>query len=194
MDLRCPKCRSTDLKKASLAHQEGLFRVDTRTRILGFLFASGGPDVLVGSATTRGVQQSALSKSLAPPTKWSYLKLILWSAAISFVALIAYVPVVMTSPPPVSSLPVKIYSAVAPLVFIFLLFRSGGTIIQLTGRNTQSGTIPISASGVAPSANKHSVKILSRRCSGQLMRSFALDMEAGSGRSSRLSSPEATFR
>ena len=121
MDLRCPKCSSTDLKKVSLAYQEGLFRVDTRTRMLGFLFASGGPDVVVGRATTSGVQQSALSKSLAPPTKWSYLKLVLWSAAISFVALVAYVRGVMTSPPPVSSLPVKIYVAVAPLVFIFLL-------------------------------------------------------------------------
>jgi hypothetical protein len=124
MDLRCPKCSSTDLKKVSLAYQEGLFRVDTRTRMLGFLFASGGPDVMVGRATTSGVQQSALSKSLAPPTKWSYLKLILWSAVISFVALIAYVRVVMTSPPPVSSLPVKIYFAVAPLLFIFLFISA----------------------------------------------------------------------
>jgi len=120
MDLRCPKCSSTDLKNVSLAYQEGLFRVDTRTRMLGFLFASGGPDVMVGRATTSGVQQSALSKSLAPPTKWSYLKLILWSGVISFVALLAYVRVVMTSPPPVSSLPVKLYVAIAPLVFIFL--------------------------------------------------------------------------
>ena len=121
MDLRCPKCSSTDLKKVSLAYQEGLFHVNTRTRMLGLLFASGGPDIMLGRATTRGVQQTALSKSLGPPTKWSYLKLVLWSAAISFVALIAYVRVVMTSPPPVSSLPVKIYFAVAPLVFIFLL-------------------------------------------------------------------------
>ena len=120
MDLRCPKCSSTDLKKVSLAYQEGLFHVNTRTRMLGLLFANGGPDIMVGRATTRGVQQTAVSKSLVPPTKWSYLKLILWSAAISFVALVAYVRVVMTSLPPVSSLPVKIYVVVAPLVFIFL--------------------------------------------------------------------------
>jgi hypothetical protein len=75
---------------------------------------------MVGRATTRGVQQSSLSKSLAPPTKWSYLKLILWSVVFSFAAFVAYIRVVMTSPPPVSSLPVKIYVAVAPLVFIFL--------------------------------------------------------------------------
>src|SRR5882672_11263071 len=121
MDLRCPKCSSSDLKKVSLAYQEGLIHVDTRTRMLGLLFASGGPDVLVGRATTRGVQQTALSKSLVPPTKWSYLKLVLWSVAISFVALVAYVRVVMTSPAPVSSLPVKIYVLASPLVFIFLI-------------------------------------------------------------------------
>jgi hypothetical protein len=135
MDLRCPKCSSTDLKKVTLAYQEGLFHVDTRTRMLGLLFASGGPDVLVGRATTRGVQQSALSKSLVPPTKWSYLKLVLWSAAISFVALIAYVRVVMTSPPPVSSLPVKIYAAVAPVVFLFLfvlVWRHNHSVYQQT--------------------------------------------------------------
>ncbi len=120
MDLRCPKCSSTDLKKVSLAYQEGLFHVNTRTRMLGLLFASAGPDIMVGRATTRGLQQTALSKSLVPPTKWSYLKLLLWSTAISFVSLVAYVRVVMTSPPPVSSLPVKIYVVVAPLVFIFL--------------------------------------------------------------------------
>jgi hypothetical protein len=120
MDLRCPKCSSTDLKKVSLAYREGLFHVNTRTRMLGLLFASGGPDAMVGRATTSGVQQSALSKSLAPPTKWSYLKLVLWSAVISFMALVAYIRVVMTSPPPVSSLPVQIYALVAPLVFLFL--------------------------------------------------------------------------
>jgi len=75
---------------------------------------------MVGRATTKGVQQTALSKSLVPPAKWSYLKLVLWSAAFSFVALIAYFRVVMTSPPPVSSLPVQIYVVVAPIVFIFL--------------------------------------------------------------------------
>lgn len=88
--------------------------------MLGLSFASGGPDVMVGRATTKGVQQSSFSKNLVPPTKWSYLKLILWSAVFSFVALVAYVRVVMTSAPPVSSLPVKIYFAVAPLVFILL--------------------------------------------------------------------------
>ena len=124
MDLRCPKCNSIDLKKVSLAYQEGLFHVDTRTRIRGFLFASGGPEVLVGRATTRGVRQTALSKSLHPPTKWSYLKLVVSSVGVSFVALVAYIRVVMMSPPPVSSLPVKLYAVFAPISFaaLFVLF------------------------------------------------------------------------
>src|ERR1700674_3147216 len=33
MDLRCPKCNSTDLKKVSLAYDEGLFRTEARTRL-----------------------------------------------------------------------------------------------------------------------------------------------------------------
>ena len=67
MDLRCPKCNSADLKKFSLAYQEGLFQVDSRTRLSGVLVGEGGPDVVVGRATTRGIQQTALSKHLSPP-------------------------------------------------------------------------------------------------------------------------------
>ena len=35
MDLRCPSCNGADLKKLSLAYQEGRFQVDTRTRLRG---------------------------------------------------------------------------------------------------------------------------------------------------------------
>jgi len=60
MDLRCPKCNSTDLKKVSLAHQEGLFRSEGRTRLRAVAVGGGGPDLVVGRATTRGTEQSAL--------------------------------------------------------------------------------------------------------------------------------------
>ena len=33
MNLQCPNCKSTDLKKVSLAHQDGLQHVSTRTRL-----------------------------------------------------------------------------------------------------------------------------------------------------------------
>ncbi len=121
MDLRCPDCNSSDLKKASLAYQEGRFRVNTRTQLRGFVFGEGGPDVVVGRATTRGIQETEQSKLLSPPAKWSYLKLVLWSAFASLVALVAYVRSVMSGPVPASSLPVKIYAVVAPVVFILLV-------------------------------------------------------------------------
>ncbi len=121
MDLHCPKCNSTDLKKVSLAYQEGTYNIDTRSRIRGLLFAGGGPDVLVGRATTRGSQQSALSKRLSPPSKWSYMKLVLWSGVVTLTALIIYVQHVMSSPVPASSLPAKLYVVFAPVVFLLLV-------------------------------------------------------------------------
>src|SRR5437870_13051166 len=82
MDLRCPKCNSTDLKKVPLAYQEGLYRTDARTRLRAVVVGGNGPDLVVGRATTRGSQQSALSKKLSPPVKWSYLKVIFWSVLV----------------------------------------------------------------------------------------------------------------
>jgi hypothetical protein len=121
MDLRCPKCNSNNLKKVSLAYQEGTYRVDTRSRIRGLLFAGGGPDILVGRATTRGSQQSVLSKRLSPPSKWSYMKLILWSGVATLIALVIYVQYVVSSPVPASSLPAKLYVLFAPFIFLFLI-------------------------------------------------------------------------
>jgi hypothetical protein len=121
MDLRCPKCNSTDLKRVSLAHQEGRVRVDTRTRLRGVIVGEGGPDVVVGRATTRGIQQTELSKHLSPPAKWSYKKLVLWFAIISFIALVVYVRSVMSGPVPASSLPVTLYAILAPAAFISIV-------------------------------------------------------------------------
>ena len=121
VDLRCPNCNGAELKKVSLAYQEGLIRVDTRTRLRGVVVGQGGPDVVVGRATTRGHEQTALSRTLSPPLKWSYLKLIVWSSVLSLVALVSYVRSVMSSPGPASSLPVKLYAVVFPLVFLFLV-------------------------------------------------------------------------
>ena len=121
MDLRCPSCNGTDLKKLSLAYQEGRVRVDTRTRLRGVVVGEGGPNVVVGRATTRGTHQTELSKQLSPPAKWSYLKLIGWSVVFSLVALVAYVRSVMSGPSPASSLPVKLYALFFPIVLVVLL-------------------------------------------------------------------------
>ena len=79
MDLRCPNCNSPNLKNLSVAFQEGRFSVNASSRLRGVVVGAGGPDVVIGRATTRGMQQSDLSRKLAPPTKWSYGKLILGS-------------------------------------------------------------------------------------------------------------------
>src|SRR5882724_7626152 len=75
MDVRCPNCNSRDLKKVSLAYQEGLSRVKTRSRLGGFLVGEDGPTILTGMSVARGIQQTDLSKSLSPPLKWSYIRL-----------------------------------------------------------------------------------------------------------------------
>jgi len=121
MDLRCPKCNSSNLKKVSLVHQEGTYHIAARSKIRGLLFAGGGPGILVGRLTTRGSQQSALSKHLSPPSKWSYVKLVLWSGVVTLIALVVYVQHVMSSPVPASSLPVKLYVVFAPIVLLLLL-------------------------------------------------------------------------
>jgi transcriptional regulator with XRE-family HTH domain len=121
MDLHCPRCQSTDLKRVSLAYREGLYRVDTRTRLTGVLIGSGGPDMILGRSRTKGLRQTELSKLLSPPVKWSYWKLLLWSGIVSLVALIAYVNYAMASPPPVSVFPVKVYAVIFSGVLAFAL-------------------------------------------------------------------------
>jgi hypothetical protein len=124
MDLRCPKCNSTDLKKVSLAHQEGLFRSEGRTRLCAVVVAGGGPDLVVGKATTHGTQQSALSKKLTPPVKWSYLKVTGWSVLL-FVCvgwLVFYVNTVATNATTVSSAPLTLFALIYSAIFALLLF------------------------------------------------------------------------
>jgi hypothetical protein len=77
---RTENCNSTDLKKASLAYQEGLFCTVAHTRFHAVVVGGQGPDFVIGKATTRGFHQPVLSKRLSPPVKWSYRKLILWWA------------------------------------------------------------------------------------------------------------------
>ena len=79
-DLRCANCNSTDLEKVSLAYEEGTFYTDAHTRLSAVVAGGTGSGLIIGKATTRGLHQSVLSKRLKPPVKWSYRKLILWSA------------------------------------------------------------------------------------------------------------------
>ena len=124
MDLRCPKCNSTDLKRVSLAHEEGLFQNESRTRLRTVVVGGGGPDLVVGRATTRGTEKSVLSEKLTPPAKWSYLKVIGWSVLVFLFAgwLVFYVNTVTTNATTVSSAPLTFFALISGAIFAPLLF------------------------------------------------------------------------
>ena len=122
--MRCAKCNSTDLKRVSLAYQEGLYRTDARTRLSAALVGASGPDLVVGRATTQASHQTALSKQLSPPAKWSYLKVGSWSV-LAFLCvgwLVFYVNTVTTNSSTVSSTPLTFFALISVASFALLLF------------------------------------------------------------------------
>lgn len=124
MELSCPKCNSTDLKKVSLAYQEGLYRADARTRLSAALVGGGGPDLVVGRATTDAFHQSALSRRLSPPAKWSYLKVGSW-CVLAFICVgwvVFYVNAVTTNSSAVSSPPLTFFALIAAAIFLLMMF------------------------------------------------------------------------
>ena len=122
-DLRCPNCSSTDLKKVSLAYQEGLFYTAARTRLRAFAVGGCGPDLIIGKATTRGFHQSVLSKRLTPPAKWSYRKLTLWWALVflSIGWIIFYINTITKNSAAVLSPPLVLWSGLSAVTFLMLL-------------------------------------------------------------------------
>lgn len=124
MDMRCAKCNSTDLKRVSLAYQEGLYRTDARTRLSAALVGASGTDLVVGGATTQASHKTALSKHLSPPAKWSYLKVGSWFV-LGFLCvgwLVFYVNTVTTNSSTVSSVPLTLFTLISAPSFVFLLF------------------------------------------------------------------------
>jgi len=123
MDLLCPNCKSTNLKKVSLAYQEGRSRLNARTRIRGVVVGSEGPDMVVGRATTKGTQKTEISEALTPPKKWSYRKLVGWSFLVflSVGWIVIYVNTITKNSSTVSSMSLTIYSVLSACVFILLL-------------------------------------------------------------------------
>jgi len=120
MELQCPNCRSRDLKKVSLAYQEGLQHVSTRTRLHGVVVGSDGPDLVVGSGTTNGIQQTAISRMVAPPRRWSYKTLVRWSVLAFLVAgwIVFYANTVATNSQTVSSVPLTVYTVLMLCAFV----------------------------------------------------------------------------
>src|SRR5215472_6996676 len=122
-DLRCPNCNSTDLKKVSLAYQEGLFCTVAHTRFSAAAAGCTGPDLVVGKATTRGFHQSVLSKRLNPPVKWSYRKLILWWALLflSIGWIVFYINTDTKNSSAVLSPPLTLFALLSAATFLLLL-------------------------------------------------------------------------
>jgi len=122
MELRCPKCNSNDLKKVSLAYEEGLFRTEGSTRLRAAVVGAGGPDLIVGRATTRASHQSALSKRLKPPTKWSYVKVIAWSVLLFLSGgwVVFYINTITKNASSVGSPALAAYGVIAAVTFAFI--------------------------------------------------------------------------
>ena len=118
MDLRCPNCGSTDLKKASLVYEEGSSRIKARSRLRGVSFGDEGPNVVVGTAVMKGMYQTELSRALCPPKKRSYGKLLLWAGIVSVVSLIFYTHTVMSSTSMVSAFPVVMFGVMGAVVLL----------------------------------------------------------------------------
>jgi hypothetical protein len=126
VELHCPNCKSTNIKKVSLAYQEGLQHVSTRTRLRGVVVGSDGPDVVLVRAITTGTQQTAISKALTPPKKWSYLKLIGWSVLVFLAGgwIVFYVNTIANNSSSVYSPPLAVYAALFAVVFVVLFLSS----------------------------------------------------------------------
>lgn len=122
MELRCPKCNSIDLKKVSLAYEEGTFRSEAQTRMRAAVVGGSGADLIVGRASTRASHQSVLSKRLNPPVKWSYRKLVLWSVVV-FVCggwLVFYANTISRNATTVTSPALTTYAVVAFGIFALI--------------------------------------------------------------------------
>src|SRR5215813_3337721 len=123
MDLRCPKCNSTDLKKVSLAYEEGIFRSEAQTRVRAAVIGGSGADLIVGRASTHGSHESVLAKRLKPPVKWSYRKMVFWSALFSLCGgwLVFYVNTITKNASTVSSPALTAYAVIATVIFALIM-------------------------------------------------------------------------
>ena len=84
MGYPCPQCRGNETRKFSVVFEEGFSQIRTKTRGIGIGTAGLLRPRLglgFGSARTKGVQQSQLSRTTAPPPKASYATPFKWGAA-----------------------------------------------------------------------------------------------------------------
>ena len=126
MELRCQNCGSKDLKRVSLIYEQGLTGITAKSRLQGISFGGDGPRVFIGRSTANGVRQTDLSRKFQPPKRWSYRRLALRAAVVSFAALVGLIHLVMASSSRVSSLGIEASGVVGLAVFAaasFLTWR-----------------------------------------------------------------------
>ncbi len=70
----CPNCGSADTQKSSLAYENGLSDINTRSTTLGLFSGRGGLGLGAGRTKTKGSAQTKLSQKTAPPAKKRYVK------------------------------------------------------------------------------------------------------------------------
>jgi hypothetical protein len=121
MDLRCPNCNSSELKRVPLAYEEGRSRLAARIRLRGMVFGDDA-NVIVGRAVTSGMSETELAKTLRPPKKWSYGRVLLGAVLVALASLIFYVHVVMESTSKTSSMPIVLLGIIELGLFFVLLF------------------------------------------------------------------------
>ena len=99
------------------------FLTVAHTRLRALVVGGHGPDFAIGKATTRGFNQSVLSKHLNPPVRWSYRKLVLWLAVVflSIGWIVFYINTVTRNSSAVLSPPLILFSGLSAITFLLLL-------------------------------------------------------------------------
>ncbi|HEX5422524.1 MAG TPA: hypothetical protein VFW94_03170 [Candidatus Acidoferrales bacterium] len=97
--------------------------MNARTRLRGVVVGSDGPDLVVGSGISKGIEQTAISKAAAPPTRWSYKRLFRWSVLLFLAVgwIVFYTNTVTTNSESVLSVPLTLYMVVALGIFAVIL-------------------------------------------------------------------------
>lgn len=72
--MECPRCGSTEFTKLSLLYEQGSSTFHARSGGVGLAIGTGGADLVLGQARTKGEFQTKLSNRVSPPHKWSYWK------------------------------------------------------------------------------------------------------------------------
>lgn len=84
----CPNCGGENTAKLSLVHAEGTSRLSGSTSSTGIGVAGGHMGLGITSGSVNAIQQSQLSKALAPPTEKSTIGVKIGAAIVSWFLLI----------------------------------------------------------------------------------------------------------